>query len=82
MLKPGPEPIISSFLENFQNLIKRLPDSTPEASEYDKLALFSGNPAVHDNPALKGDELWEVVNPLLKEALGWGMERDMDDIIR
>lgn len=87
LLKPGPEvlepePIISNFLENFQNMIKRLPGSIPEASEYDKLAIFSGNPAIHDNPSLKGDELWEVVNPLLKEVLGWGMEGDMDDIIR
>ena len=84
--KPVPEPtgIItgSDFLEKFHNLINRLPDSIPEASEYDKLALFSGNPAVHDDPSLNGDELWEVVNPLLKEALGWGVEGNMDDIIR
>jgi hypothetical protein len=80
----GPEPIITggNFLEKFHNLIQRLPDSIPEASEYDKLAFLSGNPADHDNPNLKGDELWEVVNPLLKEALGWGMEGNMDEIIR
>jgi hypothetical protein len=65
-LKPVPKPIITDdFLEKFHNLIQRLPESIPEASEYDKLAFLSGNPADHDNPSLKGDELWEVVNPLL-----------------
>jgi hypothetical protein len=82
VLKPVLEPIISDFLAKFHNLIERLPDSIPEASEYDKLAIFAGNPAAHDNPSLEGDELWEVVNPLLKEALGWAMEGNMDEIIR
>ena len=36
-----------------------------------------------DDPTLDADLLWEtVLNALLKSVLGWGMEEDMDLIIR
>ena len=44
--------------------------------------MFSGNPTEYDNPNLSPDELWEeTLNGLLKSALGWGTEGDMDKVI-
>jgi hypothetical protein len=39
-------------------LVKDLPESTPEALEFDRLAVFGGNPKEFDNPVLDADELW------------------------
>jgi hypothetical protein len=77
------EPPINDVLWKLYNLIENLPASIPEASEYDRLAIFSGNPADHDDPSLSADELWETtLNGLFKSALGWGTEGNMDNIIR
>lgn len=72
-----------------QNTIARdtearpIPDTIPEATEYDKLAVFGGSPRDFDNPDLDVDDLWEeVLNKVLKSALGWGEEENMDDVIR
>ena len=71
------------FLGQLYNLIENLPASIPEASDYDRLAVFSGNPVEYDNPSLSPDELWEeTLNGLFKSALGWGTEGDMDEVIR
>ena len=36
-----------------------------------------------DDPALDADSLWEtVLNAQLKSVLGWGMEEDLDLLIR
>jgi hypothetical protein len=68
---------------NLQNLVKDLPESIPEASEFDRLAVFGGNPKEFDDPALDADELWETtLNNVLKSTLGWGTEGNMDEIIR
>ncbi|KAF8964489.1 hypothetical protein BDZ97DRAFT_1660101, partial [Flammula alnicola] len=76
-------PVVRDFLETLQHLIRSLPDTVPEASDYDNLAIFGGNPEESDDPSLDTDELWEtVLNQLLKSALGWGTEGDMDTIIR
>jgi len=81
--EPVAAPIVTDFLETLHHLIKNLPDTVPEASDYDKLAVFEGNPMHFDDPALDADELWEnVLNVQLKSALGWGMDEDMDPIIR
>ena len=65
-----------------QDLVKDLPASVPEASEYDKLAVFGGSPKEFDDPTLDAEELWEVtLNSVLKSTLGWGMEGNMDNII-
>ena len=42
-----------------------------------------GNPRDFDNPDLDADNLWEeVLNKVLKSALGWGEEENMDDVIQ
>lgn len=76
-------PINEDFLQKLYRLIENLPASIPEASDYDCLAVFSGNPADYNDSSLSADELWETsLNGLFKSALGWGMEGNMDDIIR
>ncbi|KAF8170592.1 hypothetical protein BJ912DRAFT_1025317 [Pholiota molesta] len=76
-------PIVTGFLETFRGLIDDLPESIPEASQYDKLAVFGGDPRDSDNPSLDADELWEeVLNQLLKSALGWGTEEGIEGLIR
>src|SRR5271168_4430125 len=64
---PVSEHIFISFIKTLQNLVKDLPESTPEASEFDRLAVFGGNPKEFDDPALDADELWETtLNSVLK----------------
>jgi len=76
-------PVTSNFLEKLHNLIDKLPDTIPEATEYDKLAIFAGNPSTYDNPSLDGDDLWEtLLNGTLKSVFGWGTEGDLESIIR
>jgi hypothetical protein len=41
-----------------QELVEDLPASVPEASEFDKLAVFGGNPKEFDDPTLDAEELW------------------------
>ena len=74
--KAHPTPATDNFLEKLLNLVKLLPDMIPKATEYDKLAVFRGNPQDFDNPDLGADDLWEeVLNKVLKSALGWGKKR-------
>ena len=76
-------PISNRFIEILRNLVKDLPESVPEASEFDRLAVFGRNPKEFDDPALHADELWETtLNGVLKSTLGWGTEGNMDEIIR
>ena len=45
--------------------------------------MFGGNTKEFDDPSLEADELWEAsLNGVLKSTLGWGMEGNMDEIIR
>ena len=82
-LEPVAEPPINDLLWKLYNLIENLPASVPEASDYDSLAVFSGNPVDYDDPSLSADELWETtLNGLFKSALGWGTEGNMDNIIQ
>ena len=39
-----PIPVTDSFLEKLLNLTRLLPDTVPEATDYDKLSVFAGNP--------------------------------------
>ena len=81
--QPVSGPISNIFIKMLQDLVKDLPASVPEASEYDKLAVFGGSPKEFDDPTLDAEELWEAtLNSVLKSTLGWGMEGNMDDIIR
>ena len=75
-------PIFNSIIEILQNLVKDLPESVPEASEFNRLAVFGRNPKEFDDPALHADKLWETtLNGVLKSTLGWGTEGNMDEII-
>jgi hypothetical protein len=75
--------VFSGFLARFQHLIKNLPETIPEASDYDKLAIFSARPSDFDDTSIPSSELWEeVINKVLKLTFGWGMEGNMDEIIR
>ncbi|KAF8808491.1 hypothetical protein BYT27DRAFT_7210874 [Phlegmacium glaucopus] len=76
-------PVFNSVLGKLCHLIDQLPDSIPEATAYDKLAVFGNNPAVYDDPSLDSDDLWEkLLNGLLKSVFGWGIEDDMENLIR
>ena len=80
---PVSGPIFNDFIKSLQNLVKSLPESIPEASEFDRLAVFGGTPMEFDDPDLDADELWEtILNNVLKSTLGWGTEGNMDEIIR
>ncbi len=77
------EPVHGDLVNRLHDMIEKLPDTIPEATEYDKLAAFAGNPADHDDPSLNADELWEfTLNGILKSVFGWGTEGDMENIIR
>ena len=77
-------PVFENILEEFQHYLSHLPDSIPEAADDNKLAnALAGHPEIHGDPTLQGDELWEVgLNEVLKSVLGWGMEKDVGDLIK
>jgi len=76
-------PISDSFIKTLRNLVKDLPSSVPEATEFDRLAALGQNLKDFDDAALDADELWEkMLNSVLKSTLGWGTEGNMDEIIR
>jgi hypothetical protein len=82
-LSPTSKPVSNGFIKTLQDLVKDLPASVPEASEFDRLAAFGRNPKEFDDAALGADELWETtLNGVLKSTLGWGTEGNMDEIIR
>jgi hypothetical protein len=46
------------------------------------LAICAGNPRDANDLSLSADELWEeLLNGMMKSALGWGNERNMEEII-
>ena len=82
MSQPASGPISNSFIKMLQELVNNLLESVPEASEFDKLVVFGGNPKEFDDPTLDAEELWEArLNSILKSMLGWGIEGNMDNII-
>jgi hypothetical protein len=71
LLKPQPvsEPAVNNFIHILQNLVKDLPESIPEASEFDKLAVFRRSPKEFDDPTLDADDLWEAsLNHVLSKS--------------
>ena len=58
VVEPVKEPVIGNFHDKLYYLIENLPATIPEASDYDKLAIFSENPADYDDLILNGDSLW------------------------
>ena len=78
----SPTPPTTDFLEKLLDLIKHIPDTVPEATNYDRLAIFACHPGDFDIPDLSVDDLWEeVLNKALKSALGWGEEENMENIV-
>ena len=66
-----PGTISNSFIKVFQDLVKNLPASVPEGSEFERLAVLGGNPKEVDEPSMEADELWETnLNGILKSTLG------------
>jgi hypothetical protein len=56
-------------------LVKDLPASVPEASEFNKLAVFGGSSKKFDDLTLDSEKLWEAtLNTVLKSTLGWEIE--------
>ncbi|KAF8161442.1 hypothetical protein B0H34DRAFT_673382 [Crassisporium funariophilum] len=81
--QPVSVPIKESFATKLQELVMSLPLSIPEALEFDRLAVFGGDPKSFDDPTISADELWETgLNNVLKATFGWGKERNMNEIIR
>lgn len=78
-----PTPAANNFLEKLLDLIKHVPNTVPEATEYNKLVVFAGHPGDFDIPNLDVDDLWaEVLNKVLKSALGGGDEENMENLIQ
>ena len=78
-----PTPAVNNFLEKLLDLIKHVPNMVPAATKYDKLAVFTGHPADFDIPNIDVDDLWkEVLNKVLRSALGWGDEENMENLIQ
>ena len=70
----GPPPVHS---------YKLVPQSASNASPTAASTTSEQGKAVSDDPSLEADELWEAsLNGVLKSTLGWGMEGNMDEIIR
>jgi len=65
-------PSESPFVHKLCKISNALPTSVPEATQSDLLAHFA-DPAVQDNPEISSEDLWEeLLNPFLKDKLGWG----------
>ena len=83
MPRPGSGPISNTFVKMLWDLVKNLPGSVPEASEFDKMVVFGRSLKEFNDPTLEADDLWEMtLNSILKSTLGWGNEGNMDIIIR
>ncbi|KAF8991389.1 hypothetical protein BDQ17DRAFT_1254956, partial [Cyathus striatus] len=81
-LRMPEDPHNGNFLDRLFDSISRLLDSIPVASVYDTLAIFSGSPADYNNSSIDVADLWEMIlNGLLKSVIGWGIEKDMDNLI-
>ncbi|TEB21892.1 hypothetical protein FA13DRAFT_1642094 [Coprinellus micaceus] len=64
-------------------LADTLPVTVPEGQASDKLSVFNSDPRALDNPDIESTDLWEeVLNGMLKGALGWGDELDLTTVIR
>ena len=68
----------STFVRELRKISRDLLNTIPVAAPQDKLARFA-DAAAYDNPSIASDDLWEeVLNPFLKDVLGWGVTADLD----
>jgi len=63
----SPTPPTANFLEKLLDLIKHILDTVPEATDYDRLAIFACHPGDFDIPDLSVDDLWEEVLNIWKK---------------
>lgn len=81
-LKLPEEHIKSLFICELYDIAKAIPPSVPEATKEAMLSKFL-NLSQLDNLAISTADLWkEILNPFLKEVLGWGTNMDLESIIQ
>ena len=72
----------SKLLNRIRKIMKNLPNSVPIASSQDRFTVFSQDPHLLTGTTKNGDDLWEdTLNLFLKDALGWGGEKDMEGMV-
>ena len=59
------------LLDKLEKNARRIPEMLLVAGDDHPLAIFSGDPAQH---VMSGINCWEVVNPMMKAAFGWGLD--------
>lgn len=65
------------IVNRLEELLGRLPPSTPVASPNSATAVFA-QPSLIDRPEVNGIDLWEeILNTTMKNTLGWGTEEDV-----
>lgn len=73
----------TTLAKKLKRLADGLGDSIPEATEEDHLAIFAKNPKDFDRAEVASVDLWQdVLNDLLKQALDWGADRPVCDVLR
>uniref|UniRef100_A0A8H7XX72 Uncharacterized protein n=1 Tax=Psilocybe cubensis TaxID=181762 RepID=A0A8H7XX72_PSICU len=86
--EPSCAPTVKWFKSNLANALQTLVDGLPPPSTDIALAdnilsAFHTDPSNYNNPLVSDEDLWEeVLNPLLKDILGWGTELDVEAIVR
>lgn len=72
----------SSLVQKLRQISDLIPLDVPEATEENALAHLA-DPAALDNSEIASEDLWEeLLNPVLKAALGWGVETSLDAVVR
>ena len=59
------------LLDKLKKNARRIPEMLLVAGDDHPLAIFSGDPVQH---VMSGINCWEVVNPMMKAAFGWGLD--------
>jgi hypothetical protein len=67
-----PCPLAVTLLSKLRVGVERIPGEVPPADGDHPLAVFAGDPTAYSNDEC--DDWEEVLNPLLKRALGWGID--------
>ena len=75
-----------ALVDSLKQLAKKLRDDihqrAADISKPDPLACFNIDPASFDDKTVSADELWEeVLNSLMKNALGWGTTLDVPSLV-
>ncbi|GLB44007.1 hypothetical protein LshimejAT787_1501910 [Lyophyllum shimeji] len=82
---PSSKPDEVPILQMLRVLVSRIPDTVPEATHDDALAVFGGDPAsfIDPEPEMDGDDIWQgMMNATLKRVFGWQTEVDLTTVIK